>query len=85
MAVIQKVETHLNNVDKIKADIKADIEKLFSKLNIKNLVEGGDKTIEILISAIITRIAKKYIKPIFKESKKYTDGIISEGKEKFRS
>ena len=78
MAIINKIESHLDNIDKIKEDIKADIERLFKKLNIKNTIDMPGSIIDVLIFAITTRITKKYIKPIYTESKRYVDNILKD-------
>ncbi len=75
-----KINNHLDTIDKYKEGIKADIEKLFEELNIKNLVGETDQTIDILIQAIIARIIKKYIRPIYKESKRYVKSVVESDK-----
>lgn len=80
IGVDTKINTHLNNVDEIKAGIKKDIETLFDKLNakslIKNVVEAPGNTTEVLIFAITEKVVKKYIKPIFKESQRFTKNVL---------
>ena len=76
MAIINKIEKHLDNIDTMKEGIKKDIENLFKKLNVKNFISESTNTVDILIFAITEQITKKYIKPIFKESKRYVNSVI---------
>jgi hypothetical protein len=73
---INKIETHLNNVDEIKENIKSDIEGLFEKLNVKAFIRTPGNTVDALIFAITERMVKGYIKPIHKESMRYAKSVI---------
>ena len=76
MAIINKVEKHLDTIDDVKTGIKTDIEKLFEKLNVKNFIAQPGSTVDILIYAITERITKKYIKPILTESQRYAKNVV---------
>ena len=76
MAITNKIEKHLDNIDDVKTVIKTDIEKMFEKLNVKNFIEQPCSTVDILIYAITERITKKYIKPILKESQRYSKNVV---------
>ena len=76
--ILNKIETHLNNIDAMKADIKTDIETIFNKLNIKNLINQPSNIIDAAIFAIIERITKKYIKPAYKESQRYVKSVLKD-------
>lgn len=78
--ILNKIESHLNNIDGMKENIKSDIERLFSKLNVRNLLSQPDRIIDVLIFAITERITKKYIKPVLKESQRFVNGIKSKEK-----
>ena len=73
--LINEIEKHLNFVDKTKEEIKADIEELFVKLNVKSFIKTPGQTVDILIMAITERLIKKYIKPIYKESQRYAKNV----------
>ena len=75
--MINKIETHLNDIDKIKEGVKADIEDIFEKLNIPNFVAQPGSTVDIIIATITAKMMKR-IKPIYKESKRYAKSITSE-------
>jgi hypothetical protein len=75
--VLPVIETHLNNVDSMKEGIKKDIEKLFEKLNVKNMIDDPSNTIDALIFAITERMVKKYLKPTIKESQRYATSVLS--------
>lgn len=77
--VLKQMETHLDNIDAMKDNIKTDIETLFKKLNIKNFVSSPGNTVDVLIFAITERIIKKYIKPTLKESQRYVKNVLNEG------
>lgn len=80
MAILNKIEKHLDNIDIMKEGIKKDIEGLFKKLNVTNFISESANTVDVLIFAITERMIKKYIKPIFKESKRYTTSVLEGSK-----
>ena len=66
----------------MKADIKADIEKLFDKLNAQSFIPSPGDTVSILIFAITEKVIKKYIKPIIKDSERYVQNVLGTKNEK---
>jgi len=75
MAITNKIEKHLDNIDDVKTGIKTDIETIFKKLNVKNFISQPGNTVDLVIYAITERITKKYIKPIFTESHRYVKSV----------
>ena len=74
--VIKKIEQHLNNTDKIREDVKVDIDKIFQKINVKNFITNPANTADALIFSILQLMVKKYIKAVITESKGYAKDVI---------
>ena len=80
-SIFNKIEAHIDNIDKMKTDIQNDITVIFDNLNAKNFLASPGATVDILIFAITEKMIKSYIKPIVKESRRYVESILkSEGK-----
>ena len=67
MAIINKIESHFDDIDEVKEKLTEDINNLFEKLNVKNFVSTPGKTTDVLILAIRELMIKRYIKQINKE------------------
>ena len=74
--IINKVENHLDKIDKLREGVKDDVDGLFKKLNVKNFIANPVNTTDALIYSIMQIMIKKYIKPILKESREYCRDVI---------
>lgn len=79
MDIRQLINNHIDSLEKTDNDIKEDINKLFQAIDVKELINNPDKTIEVLQLAIIKIMADKYIVKTVKEAVTFSKDVIKVG------